>query len=257
MRIEDEFEVQASAGDVWAYFLEVDRVVPCVPGAADVQRVSDTEWTGKVRLRLGPMSLVFDGRLVMDGVDDAARTLTLKGRGKDQKGKGTAGAVVTVRVSGDQDAARVEIVQDITVTGAIAQFGRGVMQDVSTRLVGEFARCLQQTILADLAASSSGSAAGAEHQAERQAERQAEHQDARDQAGHQVENAVEPGGQHAKRRDAGARPSSRPKPIAAGEPRVGMLALVALRGMVRRGVRRLWGRAPRPARPAGRGDESA
>jgi carbon monoxide dehydrogenase subunit G len=160
MRIDTEFQVNAPAEKVWDYLLKVEEVATCVPGAEILEKVSDDEFSGRVTVKVGPLGLNLQGTAIIESRDIEARVLTISGKGKDQQGRGTADASVIVRVhEADADNTRVEIEQDLRVTGRIAQFGRGVMKDLSQRLAQDFSRCLEAKIAADSAASQVATAA--------------------------------------------------------------------------------------------------
>lgn len=149
MKLENTFEVAAPPEQVWAFLLDVERMAPCMPGAELTEVVDDRTWKGKVNVKLGPVSLSYAGTVVMRERDDAARRCVLQADGRETRGKGTATATVTSRLeSVDGGATRVVIETDLTLSGAVAQMGRGMIGDVSQRLTGEFARCLAERMAA-------------------------------------------------------------------------------------------------------------
>jgi hypothetical protein len=161
MHIDTEFQVNAPAEKVWDYLLRVEEVATCVPGAEILDKVSDDEFTGRVTVKVGPLGLNLQGTALIESRDGLNHVLTISGKGKDQQGRGSADATVVVRVlDAGAGATRVQIDQDIRVTGRIAQFGRGVMKDLSQRLAQDFARCLEGKIARD-AEAVTGTAAGA------------------------------------------------------------------------------------------------
>jgi carbon monoxide dehydrogenase subunit G len=156
MRIETDFRVNAPAEKVWDYLLDVEGIVTCVPGAEILEKVSDDEYQGRVKLKVGPLGLNLVGAAVIESRDAEARVITLSGKGNDQQGKGVANVSVVARVEdAGHGTSRVAIEQDLRVTGRIAQFGRGVMKDVSQRLSQDFARSLEAKMAADAAAAAS------------------------------------------------------------------------------------------------------
>ena len=169
IQIENDFEVPAPVDRVWDYILDVERIAPCMPGAQLTEVVDDTHFKGRVVIKLGPVSLSFAGTVTTQERDDAGHKVVLKASGMEQRGKGSATALVTAWAEeAEGGGTRVKYVQDITVTGAVAQYSRGMMQDVSAKLTKQFADCLQQNItaeeeerVADAAASAAGGAAGA------------------------------------------------------------------------------------------------
>lgn len=150
MRLENAFEVPASPEDVWRFMLDVERVAPCMPGAELTEVVDDHTWKGKVTVKLGPVSLSYTGTVVMEEKDEQERRAVLKAEGRETKGKGTATALVTSQLqAADGGGTRVGIVADLTLSGAVAQFGRGMIGDVSQRLTDQFAECLRATLAAE------------------------------------------------------------------------------------------------------------
>lgn len=148
--LENTIEISAPIERVWDYMLDVERVAPCMPGAELTETVDDRTWKGKVAVKLGPVSLSFSGTVVMQERDEAARTVVLKADGKEAKGKGSATALVTSRMEDvDGSGTRVVIATDLSISGALAQFGRGMLADVSQRMAGQFAECLAARMSAE------------------------------------------------------------------------------------------------------------
>jgi carbon monoxide dehydrogenase subunit G len=157
VQIDNEFVVQAPVGEVWDYLLRTEDVVECIPGAQILEKLSDDEYRGRVTVKLGPLAVNLEGVVTIDERDPAAMALAISGKAKDTKGRGSTDAKVTVNVGqSGGDAARVTLVSDIKITGKIAQFGRGVMKDVTQRIAEEFARNLEARIVAEPVAAESG-----------------------------------------------------------------------------------------------------
>jgi uncharacterized protein len=148
MLIENSFEVAAPIETVWDYLLDVERVVPCMPGAELTETIDDSNWKGKINIKVGPVSLSFKGKVELVESDASARRVVLKGSGMEQRGKGAASATVTYTLEGSESGTVVAVVQDLKVQGQAAQFSRGMMQDVSSKLTKRFADCLQSSITA-------------------------------------------------------------------------------------------------------------
>ena len=146
MRIQNEFEVKAPIDRVWAYLLDVGKIAPCAPGAELTEVVDDHTWKGKVNVKVGPVAMSFAGTVVVRDRDDDAHTVTLKADGREQRGKGAASALVQSRLEAIDGGTKVSIDTDLTITGAVAQYGRGMVGDISHRLTREFADCLQGRI---------------------------------------------------------------------------------------------------------------
>jgi carbon monoxide dehydrogenase subunit G len=160
MRLENSFEVDAPVDRVWSYLLDVEKVTPCMPGASITERVDDDNFKGKVTVKLGPVSLTYAGKVAFVERDEAARRVVMKGQGTEQRGKGAASATITSTLHDHDGKTKVDIVQELNVQGQAAQFGRGMMQDVSARLTRQFAECLQKNMGAEQAARAPASAAG-------------------------------------------------------------------------------------------------
>jgi hypothetical protein len=149
MLIENSFEVDAPIGRVWSYMLDVEKVVPCMPGAELTETIDETHWKGKVIVKLGPVALSFAGKVEMQERDEVGHKVVLKGSGMEQRGKGAASATVTTSLEQTANGTKVSIVQDLIVQGQAAQFSRGMMQDVSSKLTQRFADCLQANMAAE------------------------------------------------------------------------------------------------------------
>ena len=149
MQIKNNFEVPAPTERVWAYMLDVEKVVPCMPGASLTETVDDTHWKGKLTIKLGPVSLNFSGKVEMTERDDDQHRVVLEASGMEQRGKGAASATVTSNLETVEGGTRVVVVQDLKVSGQAAQFSRGMMQDVSGKLTQRFADCLKANLSID------------------------------------------------------------------------------------------------------------
>jgi len=149
MLIENLFEVQAPIDRVWDYMLDVEKVVPCMPGAELTETIDETHWKGKVTVKLGPVALSFAGKVEMQERDEVGHKVVLKGSGMEQRGKGAASATVTTNLEETANGTKVSIVQDLIVQGQAAQFSRGMMQDVTSKLTQRFADCLQANMAAE------------------------------------------------------------------------------------------------------------
>lgn len=143
MLIENEFVVQGPIDSVWAHLLDVERVAPCMPGAQLTQVVDDHTWKGRTNVKVGPVSLSFAGTVVMEERDDVAHRIVLNAKGMEERGKGAASAKVESHLEEADGGTKVVMKTDLTVSGAVAQYGRGMIQDISQRLTKEFADCLR------------------------------------------------------------------------------------------------------------------
>jgi carbon monoxide dehydrogenase subunit G len=146
MKIEDQFRVDVPIEEAWRVLLDVERIAPCMPGA-QLQEIEGDEYRGVVKVKVGPISAQYKGAARILEADEDARRIVLKGEGRDTRGQGNASATVTVLLEPDGDGTRVAVDTDLNVTGKVAQFGRGVMADVSSKLLGQFVACLEVNVL--------------------------------------------------------------------------------------------------------------
>ncbi|MDA2812488.1 SRPBCC family protein [Nocardiopsis sp. RSe5-2] len=152
MRLEHGFGVPVPVGRAWEVLLDPERVAPCVPGAT-LESVDGDTVTGKVRVKVGPITVTYRGQARFTEKDADARRVRIEASGKEARGSGTASASVVATLADDgAGATRVEVVADLKVTGRVAQFGRGVMADVSGRLVNRFAESLAEELASGEAA---------------------------------------------------------------------------------------------------------
>ncbi|SDK37166.1 Carbon monoxide dehydrogenase subunit G [Nocardioides sp. YR527] len=142
MDLTHEFTVPTSVEETWDSFLDIGSLAECFPGAQVTSAEGDT-FTGTVKVKLGPIAMVYAGSGTFVEKDEAARRLVVEAKGRDKRGNGTAGANATLTMAPEGTGTKVEIVTDLAVTGKPAQFGRGVMQDVSDKLLGQFVACLE------------------------------------------------------------------------------------------------------------------
>jgi len=141
MRLEHNFTVAAPLDRAWDVLLDLERIVPCMPGAALTSHEGD-EFTGTVRVKLGPVVMTFAGKGRFVERDAAAHRMVVEAAGRDTKGAGSARANIDATLRADGDATAVAVLTDLTISGRVAQFGRGMIADVSTRLLDEFTSCL-------------------------------------------------------------------------------------------------------------------
>jgi carbon monoxide dehydrogenase subunit G len=152
MELQNSFVVPADIDTAWKTLLDVEAIAPCMPGATLTSFDGDA-FTADVKVKLGPVMMMFAGEGKFVKRDEETHTVVIDASGKEKKGAGTAAAVVTAQlISEGPESTRAEIVTDLTVTGKAAQFGRGVMADVSKRLIDQFAGNLETVILTRKAA---------------------------------------------------------------------------------------------------------
>jgi carbon monoxide dehydrogenase subunit G len=145
MRLEHSFTVPVPVDAAWEVLLDLERVAACMPGAT-LTGVEDGAFTGTVKVKLGPINLTYQGKGRFVERDEAARRIVIEASGRDTRSAGTASATVTATLTPEDDASRVDVVTDLAVTGRPAQFGRGMIADVSAKLIGQFADCLAETL---------------------------------------------------------------------------------------------------------------
>jgi carbon monoxide dehydrogenase subunit G len=138
MRFEHEFTVPVPVEQAWSVLLDVERVAPCLPGAA-LDTVGDDSFTGRMKVKVGPITVIYQGEATFEDVDKDAHSLTIKAAGKEARGSGTAGATVIARLHPEGTDTRVTVGTSFNVTGRPAQFGRGVMAEIGGKLIDKFA----------------------------------------------------------------------------------------------------------------------
>ncbi len=148
MKLEQSFVVGAPVATVWKALIDVERVAPCLPGAEITQANDDGSYEGSFQVKLGPTTAAYTGRLSMESLDEPARRATMKASGRDKRGQGSANAtIVSTMHEHEGGGTRVEVETDFTITGRLARFGRGgMMQDISNKLLGDFADCLRESL---------------------------------------------------------------------------------------------------------------
>ncbi len=142
MDLTHRFTVPTSVEETWSHFQDIQSVAECFPGAT-VTSVEDDTFHGSCKVKLGPIALVYNGSVTFVEKDAAEHRFVVDAKGKDKRGNGTAGAKVTLTMADANGATDVVVVTDLAITGKPAQFGRGVMQDVSDKLLGQFVSCLE------------------------------------------------------------------------------------------------------------------
>src|SRR5437879_1072321 len=166
MELSNEFHVAIPVAEAWALLSDVERIAPCVRGA-ELQEVEGDEYRGVVKVKVGPITAQYKGRASFVERDVPGLRAVLKAEGRETRGQGNASATISASLHPDAGGTRVAIVTDLAVTGRVAQFGRGVLADVSTKLLGQFVDCLETTVLGRVeAADESAPAAGPEVEVE-------------------------------------------------------------------------------------------
>ena len=151
MELNHEFTVPVPVDDAWQTLLDIERIAPCMPGAA-VEEYDGKTVTGSVKVKVGPITVTYKGTAVFEEQDESAHRMVLIASGREIRGQGTARATVTGTLTEQDGSTAVSVRTDLTITGRPAQFGRGVMAEVGDRLVGQFAQCLSERIVEPAAA---------------------------------------------------------------------------------------------------------
>jgi uncharacterized protein len=146
VKIEDSFRVDVPVEEAWKVLLDLERIAPCLPGA-QLTEVEGDEYRGTVKIKVGPITAQYKGVAKIEEADEANRKVVLQAEGRDTRGQGNASATVTATLVPEGSGTTVNIDTDLNITGKVAQFGRGVMADVSSKLLGQFADNLKKDVL--------------------------------------------------------------------------------------------------------------
>ena len=148
MELSNEFEVAAPIERTWKVLTDLERIAPCLPGA-QLQEVEGDEHRGIIKVKVGPITAQYKGKAVFVERDDAGHRAVLQADGRDTRGQGNASATISAQLTPTDGGTHVSVDTDLSVTGKVAQFGRGVMADVSSKLMAQFVENLETTVLAD------------------------------------------------------------------------------------------------------------
>jgi hypothetical protein len=145
MEFDNSFDVPLSPAQAWAVLMDIRRIAPCMPGAALTEVIDAQNFRGKIAVRLGPVALAFAGRVQFEDIDEANHSARVKAQGADDKGRGSANAMATFRIEPADIGSRVFIHTDLMLSGAVAQYGRGVgmIQATAAQIIGQFAANLR------------------------------------------------------------------------------------------------------------------
>jgi uncharacterized protein len=168
MRFENSFVVDAAAEDVWSTLMDVERVAPCMPGAEVLERIGDDSYKVGIKVKLGPISMLYRGQVEIVERDDAAHRATMRARAKEARGQGTANADIHMHLVEEPDGTRALMETDVQLAGRAAAMGQGVIADVSASLIEQFASnltALLQPAPANGGASGAGTTLAAEARA--------------------------------------------------------------------------------------------
>ncbi len=197
MEIADSFRVSTPITDTWKVLLDIEGIAPCLPGA-QLQEVEGDEYRGIVKVKVGPITAQYKGTAKLAEVDEANRRIVIDASGRDTRGQGNAKASIVVTMQAEGAGTKVDVVTDLSVTGKVAQFGRGVLGDVSSKLMGQFVENLERDVLTTAGGGDTSHAGGPYEQA--------------------LETVVPPAGTASAAAPAtGTAPSSGPRQIASRE----------------------------------------
>ncbi len=176
MEMTNQFSVAAPPDRAWAVLTDLERIAPCLPGA-ELRDVKGDEYHGVVKVKVGPITAQYAGMATFVERDDAARRAVLRAEGRDTRGQGNASATITATLEPQGDGTLVTVATDLQITGKVAQFGRGVLADVSAKLMDQFAANLQKDVLSVDQPASPASGNGATATATPPPRQEAEHID--------------------------------------------------------------------------------
>ncbi len=214
MELAHSFTIPVTVEKAWPILLDIEQIAPCMPGAS-IDSVDGDDFTGSVKVKLGPINLTYKGQAKFVEKNEQTNTAVIDARGRDSRGNGTASAKITASLVADGDSTTVKVVTDLNITGKPAQFGRGVMVDVGNKLIGQFADCLAGKLSEDSSAdapaaggSSAGDAPTKDEDAGKHAVRDADAAGATSAAGAAAGGSA----------STTAKPVSRPAPVQSTEP---------------------------------------
>ncbi|NNM96539.1 MAG: SRPBCC family protein [Candidatus Dormibacteraeota bacterium] len=149
MLLENSLKLGISPDQLLPLLADLERIAPCLPGASITERVDDRTYKGRVVVKVGPVTVRYEGTMTVLEVDPVGRRLVMRGEGRDPHGAGNAAATITMTVTATDDGGSLGTIQsDVAITGRVAQFGRGLMQDVADRLLTQFSQCVEASVTA-------------------------------------------------------------------------------------------------------------
>jgi uncharacterized protein len=148
MEFDNSFDVPLEPAQAWTLLMDIPRIAPCMPGAELTEIVNPQNYKGKISVRLGPVALAFAGSVAFDGIDATGHTARVKAQGSDAKGRGAANVAATFRIEPSDTGSKVLVHTDLTLSGAVAQYGRGVgmIQATAAQIIGQFANNLRNQL---------------------------------------------------------------------------------------------------------------
>lgn len=148
MKLENEFRVSVPIDRAWEVLTDIPLITPCLPGATLTDHEAD-EYKGKIKIKVGPVTADYSGSAVFVQRDEAARHVEISASGRDSRGSGNASATIIADMSTDGDGTKVSITTDLKISGKVAQFGKGMIAEVSGKLIDQFVDCIEQELLGE------------------------------------------------------------------------------------------------------------
>jgi carbon monoxide dehydrogenase subunit G len=164
MEITDSFRVSTPIEDTWKVLLDIEGIAPCLPGA-QLQEIDGDEYRGVVKVKVGPITAQYKGTAKLAEVDEPNRRIVIDAAGRDTRGQGNAKATIVVTMQPEGAGTTVHVATDLSITGKVAQFGRGVLADVSSKLMGQFVENLERDVLTTAGGGDTSHAGGPYEQA--------------------------------------------------------------------------------------------
>lgn len=145
MELVNKFSVNVPIEQAWALLTDVEKIAPCLPGAA-LEEIDGDEFRGSVKVKVGPITAAYKGKASFIELNKETHTAVLRAEGRDTKGQGNASATVTAQLDGDENSTNVSVTTNLAITGKVASFGRGVLADVSNKLLSQFVVSLEALV---------------------------------------------------------------------------------------------------------------
>jgi len=149
MKLNNEFRVSVPIDRAWEVLTDIPLITPCLPGAELTNSEGD-EYSGKIKIKVGPVTSHYSGKAVFTAQDKASHHVEISANGRDSKGSGNASATITADMTEDGGGTVVTIATDLKISGKVAQFGKGMIAEVSGKLIGQFVECIEQKLLGDV-----------------------------------------------------------------------------------------------------------
>jgi len=164
MEITDSFRVSTPIDATWKVMLDIEGIAPCLPGA-QLQEVEGDEYRGVVKVKVGPITAQYKGAARLTEIDETNHRIVIDASGRDTRGQGNAKATIVVTMAAEGAGTKVDVATDLSITGKVAQFGRGVLADVSSKLMGQFVENVERDVLATAGGGDTSHAGGPYEQA--------------------------------------------------------------------------------------------